>query len=78
MEPVLTVRQIVDRSSMTHNTVQAALNELMERSVVYEVTGRQKGRSYACSPVLDAIFGHMEPRRTKDASDPSVGKLILE
>lgn len=60
MEPVLTVRQIVDRSSMAHNTVQAALNELIEQGIVYEVTGRQKGRSYACGPVLNAIFGRTD------------------
>lgn len=61
VEPVLTVRQIVDRSSMAHNTAQSALNELITREIVYEVTGRQKGRSYACGPVLRAIFGHIDP-----------------
>ena len=60
VEPVLTVRQIVEKSSMAHNTAQTALNELIKRGIVYEVTGRQKGRSYACGPVLQAIFGGMK------------------
>lgn len=69
MEPVLTVRKIVDRTSMAHNTVQAALNELIEREIVYEITGRQKGRSYACSPVLAAIFGSMNSQRMPSPSE---------
>ena len=28
--------------------------------LVYEITGKQKGRVYACRPVLDVIFGHVQ------------------
>lgn len=70
VEPVLAVRQIVDRSAMVHNTAQAALNELIKREIVYEVTGRQKGRSYACGPVLHAIFGRMDSANS-DAAEQS-------
>jgi Fic family protein len=65
IEPVLTVREIVDRTSMSTNTAQAALNELIARALVYEVTGRQKGRSYACAPVLDAVFGRSSVATTQ-------------
>jgi Fic family protein len=55
--PSLSVRQIIDRAHLAKNSVQAALDELEMRGIVYEVTGKQKGRVYACSPVLNAIFG---------------------
>jgi hypothetical protein len=54
---------------MAHNTVQAALNELIERQIVYEITGRQKGRSYACGPVLTAVFGSMNSQRMPSTSE---------
>ncbi len=33
------------------------LRELEARGIVYEITGRQRGKVYAGMPVLDAIFG---------------------
>ena len=56
-EPVLSVRQICERAYMVHTSVQPALNDLQQLDIVYEITGKQKGRVYACRPVLNAIFG---------------------
>ena len=56
-EPVLSLRQIAEQTNMSINTVQAALDEFQEQDIVYEITGKQKGRVYACRPVLQAIFG---------------------
>ncbi len=56
-EPVLSIRRISEQANMASNSVQTALNELQQLGIVYEVTGRQKGRVYACRPVLDAVFG---------------------
>ncbi len=56
-EPVLPLRVIADRSRMSINSAQVAMNELGELRLVYEVTGKQKGRVYACRPVLNAVFG---------------------
>lgn len=55
-EPVLSVKQICNRTRISHKTVQAALGELIERDLVYEVTQREKKRIYACGPILQAIF----------------------
>jgi Fic family protein len=59
-EPVLSVRQISDRINLLHTSIQPALNDLQAMGVVYEITGKQKGRVYACRPVLDAIFGRLQ------------------
>jgi Fic family protein len=56
-QPVRSLRQISEQAHMSPNATQAALDVLQERGMVYEVTGRQKGRAYACRPVLDAVFG---------------------
>jgi len=56
-EPVLSIRRISEQANMSPNSVQTALDELQQIGIVYEVTGRQKGRVYACRPVLNAVFG---------------------
>ena len=56
-QPVLTLRQISDRAHIAPNSARGALDLLQERELVYEITGKQKGRVYACRPVLDAVFG---------------------
>lgn len=55
-EPVLSVRQICERARISHKTAQSVLDELIDRKLVYEVTQKEKGRIYACEPILDAIF----------------------
>ena len=60
--PTLSIRQISDRAHLTPNSVQATLAVLEELGLVYEYTGRQKGRIYACRPVLKAIFEDRPPR----------------
>ncbi len=55
--PVLSIRQISEQAHMAYNSAQAALAELEQLGLVYEVTGKQRGRVFACRPVLDAVFG---------------------
>jgi Fic family protein len=59
-EPVLSVRQISEAINLLHTSIQPALNDLQTMGLVYEITGKQKGRVYACRPVLDAIFGRIQ------------------
>jgi Fic family protein len=54
--PVLTRPEIANRAHMALNSVQAALDDFQERGLVYEITGKQKGRAYAYRPVMSAIF----------------------
>jgi Fic family protein len=57
-DPTLSVQEIQKRANISsYHTVRSALKELEDRGMVYEITGRQRGKVYACMPVLDAIFG---------------------
>lgn len=54
-QPVLSVKQISEKTRTSHKTVQSALDELIAQGIVYEVTQKEKGRIYACGPILQAI-----------------------
>ena len=41
---------------MAYHSVQSALVILEEKKMVHEITGKQKGRVYACRPVMNSIF----------------------
>lgn len=54
--PVLTPKQISDQAKMSVGAARAALGELEQLEIAREITGKKKGRIYACQPLLDAIF----------------------
>lgn len=57
-DPTLSIQEIQDRANISsYHTVRSALEDLEAQGMVYEITGRQRGKVYACIPVLDAIFG---------------------
>ena len=56
-EPVLATGEISRRAKIAWHSAQAALDILQEQGIVTELTGKQRGRVYACRPVLRAIFG---------------------
>lgn len=57
-DPTLSIQEIQERANISSpHTVRSALEDLTERGIAYEITGRQRGKVYACTPVLDAIFG---------------------
>jgi Fic family protein len=57
-DPTLSIQEIQDRANISsYHTVRSALEDLEAQNMVYEITGRQRGKVYACIPVLDAIFG---------------------
>lgn len=56
-DPTLSIQEIQDRVNISsYHTVRSALEDLEAQDMVYEITGRQRGKVYACIPVLDAIF----------------------
>lgn len=55
-DPTLSIQEIGQRANMAYNSVRTALGDLEERGIVREITGRQRGKVYACTPVLEAIF----------------------
>lgn len=54
--PVLTPKQISDQAKMSVGAARTALGELEKLEIAREITGKRKGRIYACEPLLDAIF----------------------
>lgn len=57
-DPTLSIQEIQERANISSpHTVRSALEDLENRGMAYEITGRQRGKVYACIPILDAIFG---------------------
>lgn len=54
--PVLTPKQISEQANMSVGAARTALNELVQLEIAREITGKRKGRIFACEPLLDAIF----------------------
>jgi Fic family protein len=54
--PILTPKNISESGNLSLGAVRSALSDLEELEIVYEVTGKKKGRVYACTPLLDVIF----------------------
>lgn len=67
-DPVLSITEIAKAAHISYNSVQAALHELEKDGIVREFTGRQKGRVYACDPVLNAVFGRQYSTHTDDSA----------
>ncbi len=55
-DPVATSKKVSDEAKMSVGAARAALNELEQLELVREITGRKKGRVYACDSLLEAIF----------------------
>lgn len=54
--PVLSSTEIAAMTGLSYNSVSSALEAIEQIGIVREITGRRKGRSYACVPILKAIF----------------------
>jgi Fic family protein len=62
-EPVLTLAEIVQRARMARHSAQIGVDVLLDQNILGEITGKQKGRVYACRPILDIIFrDHVAPQ----------------
>ncbi|HLJ54630.1 MAG TPA: Fic family protein [Chthonomonadaceae bacterium] len=56
-EPFQSVRQVADRLNITPKTALNALETLCSHHIAVEVSGRTWKRVYACSAVLNLVFG---------------------
>jgi Fic family protein len=65
-DPVLTVSEISDAAGLSKGAVRNALIELQGLNIVQEIGRRRRGGVYACSPVIDVIFG-VPGQRTDEA-----------
>lgn len=55
-DPTLSIQEVGQHTNMAYNSVRNALGDLEERGIVREITGKQRGKVYACTPILEAIF----------------------
>ncbi|OZA30296.1 MAG: cell filamentation protein Fic [Hydrogenophilales bacterium 17-61-9] len=55
VNPYMTIGRGAKVLNKTHPTAKAAIDVLEEKKILKEVSGRQWGRFYVCSPVLDAL-----------------------
>ena len=55
-DPTLSISEIESQAGVAYHTARSALQDLEDRGVVYEITGRKRGKVYACAPILEAIF----------------------
>lgn len=53
--PYMTISRAAKVLKKTHPTAKAAITVLEEAGILKETSGRQWGRSYVCSPVLDVL-----------------------
>lgn len=54
--PIRNIREIQLFAGVSQNTAQKAVDILMERGILYEITGKKKSRAYGCRPIFSAIF----------------------
>jgi Fic family protein len=55
--PVQSIAQLVRSTGMSHNTAQGAIDALIGRGTVVEISGNKKGRLYLCRPIYHLVFG---------------------
>ncbi len=74
-QPVQPLAQLSKSAHVSLNSANAAIEFLIGQNLVFEITNKQKGRVYACRPVLDAIFGTMQ---TTPSSQVATTSSLIE
>jgi Fic family protein len=65
--PILTAASAESLLGVTRPTAHAAIDALVERGDLHEVTGRERGRIYEAPRIFDAVYG------TVDIGEPAPG-----
>ena len=55
--PIVTANRVRDVLGVTRPTAQAAIDALVERGDLVEVTGRERGRVYQAPRIFEAVYG---------------------
>ncbi|MEQ1935416.1 MAG: hypothetical protein ABL962_16275, partial [Fimbriimonadaceae bacterium] len=56
MSPVQRAQDVADHAQLSFATAQSAIVTLQGLGLLREISGRQRGRVYACTPLLNALF----------------------
>ena len=58
--PIITAARAEDLLEVTRPTAQAAIDALVDRGDLREITGRQRGRIYEAPGIFDAVYGSVD------------------
>ncbi|MPZ52860.1 MAG: Fic family protein [Acidimicrobiia bacterium] len=58
--PIVTAARVEQLLGITRPTAQAAIDTLVERGELAEVTGRERNRIYEASRIFEAVYGNVE------------------
>jgi len=58
--PTVTAQQVAERLDVTRPTAHAAINALVERGDLHEVTGRNRNQIFKAPQIFDAVYGRMD------------------
>lgn len=58
--PIVTAPRVEQLLGVTRPTAQAAIDALVQRGDLAEVTGRERNRIYEASRIFDAVYGTTE------------------
>ena len=58
--PILTAPSAEALLGVTRPTAQAAIDSLVERGDLNEITGRERGRVYEAPRIFDAVYGPVD------------------
>ncbi|HUG83060.1 MAG TPA: hypothetical protein VMM13_00770 [Euzebya sp.] len=58
--PVITAARAETLLEVTRPTAHAAIDALVERGDLHEVTGRERGRIYEASHIFQAVYGPVD------------------
>jgi Fic family protein len=67
--PIVTAARVEEILSVTRPTAHAAIEALVERGELVEITGRDRGRVYEAPRIFDAVYGHID-----DGVEPATGE----
>jgi Fic family protein len=55
--PIVTAARVEAMVEVTRPTAQAAIDTLVERGVLQEITGKERNRIYRATDIFDAVYG---------------------
>jgi hypothetical protein len=62
--PVIGATQVADLLGVTRPTAYAAVDALVDRGDLNEITGKERRRIYRAPAIFDALYGRVDKSRT--------------
>ncbi|HUJ64759.1 MAG TPA: hypothetical protein VLX59_04425, partial [Acidimicrobiales bacterium] len=62
--PVISAARVADLLGVTRPTAYAAIDALVDRGDLIEITGKERRRIYRAPAIFDAVYGRVDKSRT--------------